>query len=228
MNRYKVAAQSSKALALAVSIIAAKYVNDWIVSQKLDYSIAVLAIVVAVTSASYVVALLFDLVFDSSVVIRRILLGRMHVEGTWLVIVRQQGHVLATAVVHIGVIDYGLTVSGANYDANGVAASTFKGDFVRLDWPVLQFKHSTQPSEGEARLEGYGEVQFIERAGAPKQYQGFFMSLGDGQRCSIAGTKAEDAELLRRLDDPAHRRTEIMRLTQEQPAPESDNGAAVR
>jgi hypothetical protein len=137
------------------------------------------------------------------------------VEGSWLVIVRKEGKVVATAVTHIAVVDYSIRLSGVNYDDQGITASTFRSDLLLNDWPTLQFKHSTQPSEGNSsRLEGYGEIQFFERNGPPKQYSGFFINLGEGIRYNVMGLKAEGKELLAHLDSPQMRIEELRRFSQ--------------
>lgn len=213
MNRYETIDKFSKILGLSIAVVAAKYVNDWLLLRKIGNGAEIIVVLAVVAIISELISFIFDSLFKSVQPIRRLFLGRMYVEGTWLSIVRKEGKIISTAITHFSSADYSLRFQGVNYDRNGIAINIFRANFMKNDWPLYQFKHSAQSSEGtERRSEGYGEMQFTERIGPPKQYNGFFINFEEGVRYSVMGEKANNKELLKKLDNPAYRRDELAKF----------------
>lgn len=147
--------------------------------------------------------LIFPVLFRLSSV-RRMVLGKQYVEGTWLAAERGGAKGARLAVVNIRPARYGFTVTGHTLTPDFEVESNSRVEHFALDWPVLSYKMRNALSDGtDGQSEGIGELQFDENVAMPLRFTGFSELLGAGRRVRIEGAKLtrwRDVRSLRKLD----------------------------
>lgn len=84
MNRYNQFEKLSCFVLFSSAGILARFACDWASGQKLGFTIAILLLLGTVTIVSQFLSFLFNTIFERSISIRRLCLGRMFIEGTWI------------------------------------------------------------------------------------------------------------------------------------------------
>jgi hypothetical protein len=137
--------------------------------------------------------------------LRRHLLGREYVEGTWVDVVFYSNSEPRVGIVHIGSRKSGLTYSGENLDSEGRFAGHFTADGLKVDFPRIVF-HYTEDGGGEnPLLTGVGVISFDRPQGPPGRYSGYCLDAVEKISHRLIGRRVDNPGDLRRLENPATR-----------------------
>ena len=203
MDRYKTISQFATTLGTGLSVVFGAMATNWIMQFPLPGLFFIGFIVIVVGISRYLIILFFNILFESSQVIRRILLGRQFVEGTWLLEIRLHKELIGFAVVRIEAEGISLRWSGTHYDLEGDLIGAVDGKIIDIRWPVIRYVYKSQRGdESTLHREGYGERSFIERDGSPITFTGFFVDYLSGRRSKTIGSKILDKEEKAKLNDP--------------------------
>lgn len=147
--------------------------------------------------------LVFPVLFRLSP-IRRMILGKQYIEGTWLAAERGGAKGARLAVVNIRPARNGFTVTGHTLTPDFEVESNSRVEHSRLDWPVLSYKMRNALSDGtDGQSEGIGEIQFDTNVAAPLRFTGFSELFRAGRRVRTEGAKLtrwRDIRGLRKLE----------------------------
>lgn len=131
--------------------------------------------------------------------IRRLVLGKYFIEGTWMQAERSdQGRRMA-------VID--IQPSGRKFIFSGYAvnerleieANTMI-EFSRFDWPFMTYKYRNSLSDGsDGQRDGIGEIQFEMNREAARSYNGFIQFVKSSARTRIEGARLTSNKEVRSL-----------------------------
>ena len=162
---------------------------------------ALLSVVAFLTLSEAVFPALFQLPF-----LRRIVLGRHYVEGTWLQAERGPSGSERLTVLHIRPARAGYDLSGYSLNQESEIESNRMVEYTKLDGPVLFHAYrSLMPDGAGNQARGTSELMFEQRRGAPKAYSGYGEPVG-GRRYQIEGVKLtrwSERRRLRKLDQRA-------------------------
>lgn len=136
--------------------------------------------------------------------IRRLILGKHYIEGTWLAAERGGAMGPRLAVLNIRPARYGFTIAGHTLTPDFEVESNSRVEHFALDWPILSFKTRNALSDGtDGQSEGIGEIQFDENVAVPLRFTGSAELLRAGRRVRLEGAKLtrwRDVRGLRKLD----------------------------
>jgi hypothetical protein len=162
---------------------------------------ATLAVAAFLTLSEAIFPALFQLP-----VLRRIVLGRHSVEGTWLQAERGPSGTERLTVLHIRPAGAGYDLSGYSFNQVSEIESNRMVEYTRLDGPVLFHAYrSLMPDGAGNQARGTSELMFEQRRGAPRAYSGYGEPTG-GRRYQIEGvklTKWSERRRLRKLEQRA-------------------------
>ena len=141
--------------------------------------------------------------------LRQLILGRHHIEGTWIEAVRGGKSGPRLAVLTIKPAGNGFCVSGTTLLRTGEAQRSWRMAFGSFNGQILEYKFDvTLSSEASDAAGGVGEIQFETTGGATKRYAGGRNSM-DGERVSVEGVRLTSWRARRRLKR-ADTRSEIV------------------
>lgn len=165
---------------------------------------------IVVTLTFQLFKFIFETIFEMSEVVRKILLGREFVEGTWLDLLSHGGVPFACGVTRIVSSGSSLRITGEDYDIDSNSCGYYAVDMLLFEFPKIKYKYTYQKSDNKGLAqEGFGEIQFMERNGRPIKYAGFSFNLKEDRRVTFESWKVEDKEILARLDKPESERSAI-------------------
>jgi hypothetical protein len=151
---------------------------------------------IAMTEAIFPVLFRFD-------TIRKLILGRYYMEGTWLQAEKGDG-VRRMAVIDIQPSGNRFIFTGYALNEDLEIESNTRIEFSRFDWPFMVYKYRNSLSDGGDGLrEGVGEIQFEMNRSAALRFNGFLQFVRNQQRLNIEGvklTKGRDVKRLRSLE----------------------------
>jgi len=208
MDKLKRLPQFIISISLAISAVLAQQAASWVEKQKTapGWLPAIVALLI-IGGGSYALRLFLELFLDSSKRLRKFILGRQFIEGTWLDISKAEGQPIIIAVSRIEFAGSSVRFAGEDFSMDTRRRGHYLTDIAWLDWPRLKYKYTYQVSDAcQISNQGYGEKLFIERDGLPREYVGFYFDLLEGKRVTYEGWRVEDPALLRQLDDPKTRR----------------------
>ena len=208
MDKLKRLSQVIVSMSLAFSAVIAQQASSWVESQAASPAWLPPVVALAIVSGgSYVLRLVLEIVFESSRWLRRLLLGRQFVEGTWFDLSVEDGQPIIVGVSRVEFSGTTVRFSGEDFAVDGTRQGHYLADLTSLEWPKLKYKYTYHVSDApQLSKQGYGEAQFIERDGPPKEYVGFYFELLVGKRVTYEGWRVEDPEILAQLDDRVRRR----------------------
>ncbi|MDP3459727.1 MAG: hypothetical protein Q8S09_10680 [Hyphomonas sp.] len=132
--------------------------------------------------------------------LRRIVLGRDYVEGTWLQAERGPSGSERLTVLHVRPSGYGFGLSGFCLNQESEIESNRMIEYAKLDGPVLSYAYrSLMPDGAGNQAKGSSELMFEQRRGAPKAYSGHGDAGGGARRFQIEGVKLTKGSERRRL-----------------------------
>jgi len=159
---------------------------------------ALLSVVAFLTLSEAVFPALFQLPL-----LRRMVLGRHFVEGTWLQAERGPSGSERLTVLNIRPAGAGYDLSGYSLNQESEIESNRMVEYTKLDGPVLFHAYrSLMPDGAGNQARGTSELMFEQRRGAPKAYSGYGEPVG-GRRYQIEGVKLtrwSERRRLRKLD----------------------------
>ncbi len=136
--------------------------------------------------------------------LRRLVLGRAYVEGSWIQAERGGPNGPRIAIVSLKPARNGVLLSSSTLTRMGEIESGLQAEFHQLTWPRLDFKfRETLPSDSGRQAEGFGEIQFDLTGGAPRRYSGCLQLGGTDKRIkteAIKLTSWKERRQLRSLD----------------------------
>lgn len=134
--------------------------------------------------------------FDS---VRRLVLGKYYMEGTWLQAERGDG-VTRMSVIDIQPKGRRFSFTGYSLNEDLEIESNTRIEFSRFDWPFMVYKHRNSLSDGADGLaEGVGELQFEMNRSSARRYNGFLQFVRNEQRLKIEGVKLRSGREIKRL-----------------------------
>lgn len=167
------------------------------------YQLAVAGIAAGLVLAALAISeWIFPALFQMSF-LRRIVLGKHYIEGTWLQAERGPAGSERLTVLHLRPSGYGFDLSGYSLNQESEIESNRMIEYSRLDGPVLTYAYrSLMPDGAGNQARGMGELMFEQRGGAPKAYSGHGEPIG-ARRFQVEGvklTKWSERRRLRKLE----------------------------
>jgi hypothetical protein len=136
--------------------------------------------------------------------VRRWVLGRAYVEGSWIQAERGGPAGPRLAIVSLKPSRKGVSLTATTLTRTGEIESGLQAEYHQFDWPRLDFKfRETLPSESGRQAEGFGEIQFDLTGGAPGRYAGCLQVSGADKRIKTEAVKLtswKERRQLRSLD----------------------------
>lgn len=131
--------------------------------------------------------------------IRKLVLGKYYVEGTWLQAEKGDG-TKRMSVIDIQPDGKGFIFSGYALNEDLEIESNTLIEFSRFDWPFMTYKYRNSLSDGaDGQREGVGEIQFEMNRAAAKRYNGYAQYVKNEARLNIEGTKLTSNSEVKRL-----------------------------
>lgn len=121
--------------------------------------------------------------------IRRVILGKHYMEGTWIQAEKHEG-APRMAVIEIQPAGVSFRFSGYAVDENLDVQSNVVMEFSKFDWPFMtyKFRNSLADNADQGR-EGVGEIHFEANRHAPRSYNGFVQTVNSLGRVKIEGVR---------------------------------------
>lgn len=136
--------------------------------------------------------------FKSNLV-RKVILGKYYVEGTWLQAERD-GDSLRLAIIDIQPNGNGFMFSGYALDEDLNIQSNMRMEHATVEWPFLTYKYrNTLAETDDQRREGVGEIHFETNRHAPRRFTGFFAGVQGTGRVKIEGVRLVRSSEVNRL-----------------------------
>ncbi len=132
--------------------------------------------------------------------IRKMILGKFYIEGTWLQAERgaADGHRLA--VIDIQPSGHDFIFSGYALNEDMEVESNTLIELSRFEWPFMTYKYRNSLSDGgDGQREGVGEIQFEMNRSSAQRYNGFAQYVKDPTRLKIEGAKLMKNSEVKRL-----------------------------
>ncbi|MFC7291400.1 hypothetical protein [Hirschia litorea] len=131
--------------------------------------------------------------------IRRLILGKHYMEGTWI---QAEKHVGSPrmAVIEIQPAGTKFRFSGYAVDENLEVQSNVVMEFSKFDWPFMTYKfRNTLADNSDEGREGVGEIHFEANRHAPRSYNGFVQTVNSLGRVKIEGVRLMKEREIRNL-----------------------------
>ena len=207
-HRLKIANRHVSAVGVGTGVVIAHVANKWIIKSEVPDSILVIVAVIIIVVTTELLRFLFDSCLLNWPPIRRLILGRYYVEGTWLDRMKKDNKMIAIGVTRIQADDQSIMISGGDESEDG-ATGRYNTELHSLGWPCVGYMYRYSRSDADNTASGLVEMQFEPRGGPPKRYSGDYLDPTDGRKISFEGWRIEDPDLLRELDDPVERKKAI-------------------
>lgn len=207
MDNLKRLTRAIHAISLTASVLAAELGASWVEEHVQNgerrHWLPLVVAVVVVIYASHSIQDLLELLLENSKTLRRRLLGRQFIEGTWFIIFLVNEKPRSFGITRIEFAGTSVRFSGEDFLVEKEGRGHYLTDFTLLDWPKLKYKYTYQVSDSkEISRQGYGEAQFLEiDDGPPKEFDGFFFELLEGERVTFAGRLVESDEDKAKVND---------------------------
>jgi hypothetical protein len=213
MNRYKSVSTFINTSALAMAVTIGNFVRQWLSTYDMPswvvfvFSFAVLAIILP-WFQTWLCQLL-----GAVPRLRKLLLGRQYVEGSWIDVVRFNDGRELFGIVRIEPDGNSLRYGGENYDRKANYCGNFASKMIEADFPVISFKYLDNPSMRETYSEGIAVLTFEEQdAARPVRYTGACVDYYHAEAEAIEAWKIETRGDLQRLADPSQRKAVVLSL----------------
>ena len=136
--------------------------------------------------------------------LRRWVLGRAFIEGSWIQAERGGPNGPRIGIVTLKPARNGVLLSASTLTRMGEIESGLQAEYHAVDWPRIDFKfRETLPTESGRQAEGFGEMQFDLTGGAPTRYSGCLQFAGADKRIKTEAVKLtswKERRKLRSLD----------------------------
>jgi hypothetical protein len=165
MDNLKRLTRAIHAISLTASVLAAELGASWVEEHVHDGKpwLPLVVAVVIVIYASHSIQDLLELLLENSDTLRRRLLRRQFIEGTWFVIFFVNEKPRSFGITRIEYDGASVRFSGEDFLVEKEGRGHYLTDFTLLNWPKLKYKYTYQVSDSkEVSRQGYGEAQFLE------------------------------------------------------------------
>jgi hypothetical protein len=136
--------------------------------------------------------------------VRRAILGKYYIEGTWLQAERGTAGGNRLAVIDIQPAGRSFIFSGYALSKDLEIESNTLIEFSKFEWPFMTYKYRNSLSDGsDGQRDGVGEIQFEMNRTAATRYNGFAQFVKTARRIKIEGaklTKNAEVKRLRKLE----------------------------
>ncbi|HSF29901.1 MAG TPA: hypothetical protein VLK82_05440 [Candidatus Tectomicrobia bacterium] len=220
MNALKRLQTIQATLGVAVGVVLSEQWPSWAKHWFPNAGVAEVLSLITVAVSVVVLKFMAGALFEKSKRVRRMLLGRQYIEGTWLDIMRADGKLKEIGVSWLRYDGSELRYTGEDYDLTLNHCSPYEAEMVQLKGQVLMYKYTARRSDnGSLGTQGYGELQFSPgRDGIPNKYSGSYFVLQGREKLSFEGFKLDeqkDSELLELLENGRTRKEALRRLLEE-------------
>lgn len=131
--------------------------------------------------------------------IRRMILGKHYMEGTWVQAEKHSG-TPRMAVIEIQPAGKSFHFSGYAVDENLEVQSNVVMEFSKFDWPFMTYKfRNSLADNAEEGREGVGEIHLEANRHAPRSYNGFVQTVNSLGRVKIEGVRLMKGREIRDL-----------------------------
>ena len=139
--------------------------------------------------------------------LRRLILGRAYVEGSWIQAERGGPNGARIAILSLKPSRHGLILSSTTLTRGAEIESALHSEYDQMAWPKLEFKfRETVPADSGKQAEGIGEIQFDLTSGAPQRYSGSLLMAGSDTCIKTDGIKLTRWRERRRMNSLEGRR----------------------
>lgn len=216
MERLRTVVRIAGAGGVAVGALLANQESSWLTSFSLPEWFPPIVALAIIFFFAEVIRETAEWLVGNLQFLRRLLLGRAFVEGTWIDVAYIDDRPVAAGIVRIEPASLGLRLSGEVFDLDGRPNGSFRSELADLFWPTLCYKYSAVRSESPTHddFQGYSEIQFAERDGKSMRYQGYYCDLFQGRRIDVVGARLseqEDEELTGGTSAPRDRLLQALR-----------------
>jgi len=217
LDRQKLIQNLEATIGLAIGVVISQEISHlitkWFTAREITAMFAIVIITVSVIIMKFFIGSLFV----QSRTLRRVLLGRQYIEGTWFDIMRKDNKAAEVGFSRISYTHEGIEYSGEDYNLEMDQCFPFRAEIVQMNWPTLHYVYTSNRSDSkEQTTKGYGEIDFqTERRGSPKKSVGKYFVLRGTEKIFFEGIKLnekKDKTLIDLLDDPAHRQEALKQL----------------
>ncbi len=136
--------------------------------------------------------------------VRRMILGKYYVEGTWLQSERGTPTGNRLSVIDIQPAGKSFIFSGYALNQDLEIESNTLIEFSKFEWPFMTFKYRNSLSDGaDGQRDGVGEIQFEMNRSAAVRFNGYAQFVKNGRRVKVDGaklTKNREVKQLRSLE----------------------------
>ncbi len=132
--------------------------------------------------------------------VRRAILGKYYIEGTWLQAERGTSGGNRLAVIDIQPSGRSFIFSGYALNKDLEIESNTLIEFSKFEWPFMTYKYRNSLSDGsDGQRDGLGEIQFEMNRTAATRYNGFAQFVKTARRIKIEGAKLTSNGEVKRL-----------------------------
>jgi hypothetical protein len=132
--------------------------------------------------------------------VRRAILGKYYIEGTWLQAERGTSGGNRLAVIDIQPSGRSFIFSGYALNKDLEIESNTLIEFSKFEWPFMTYKYRNSLSDGsDGQRDGLGEIQFEMNRTAATRYNGFAQFVKTARRIKIEGAKLTSNAEVKRL-----------------------------
>jgi hypothetical protein len=189
-----------------------KITTDFAAAISKNHILLGVVFVVSFTIVYLIVKHTCDFAFYTIAPLRRILLGRAHIEGKWVEHVRRNGVCYSIGIVQFTPGEYSFQLSGVNYDPTGVQLNDFSASVSSMNWPSVNFQHGNNDSRKKSDpAVGVGFVTFIDDAPSPRKYTAHYNHNTSTDGYSVEARRITAEEDIDDVCDPARLPTFIRR-----------------
>lgn len=217
MDRQELIQDLEATIGVAIGVILSQQTSHlttkWFTVPGINAMFAIILVTISIIIMKFFVGSLFV----RSRTLRRILLGKQYVEGTWFDIMRKNNEVVEIGFSRISYTHKEVQFCGEDYNLEMDQCYPFHADIVQINWPTLHYVYTANRSDTkEETIKGYGELDFQkELRGSPKKYSGKYFVLRGTDKISFEGIKVnerKDKRLIELLDEPATRKKALRQL----------------
>jgi hypothetical protein len=136
--------------------------------------------------------------------VRRVILGKYYIEGTWLQAERGTPTGNRLSVIDIQPSGRSFIFSGYALNQDLEIESNTLIEFSKFEWPFMTFKYRNSLSDGaDGQRDGVGEIQFEMNRSSAVRFNGYAQFVKNGRRVKVDGaklTKNREVKQLRSLE----------------------------
>jgi len=193
MDRYKAVAAIGTSLSLGAGIIMSKVVTDISKGFVNNYGIMLMAVLITAALVFLGAKFVLEELFRQFLPLRRWVLGKFYIEGTWCERVRRDGVPHGISIVQLLPDGYSVVIAGTNYNPKGVSQSSFRGKLMEMNWPTATFHHNNNTTVGPPDTRpGIGTITFSDRHPFPNHFSAHYAHVTEGVSYSVNAFRLED------------------------------------